>query len=100
MIAFQRHILRLLDLVHALQDCQPVADTGDAHGLEIIVQKCHEGFADDFVLCVEIMSVRKKSRTRRTSPQTYEEVGILIQADGADEVGALVGSPLRDDGLW
>jgi len=32
--------------------------------------------------------------------RTYESIGILLDTDGGDEVGAFLSRPLRDDGFW
>lgn len=37
MIVFYGHILGLLHVVNTLKDGQSVADTGDAHGLEVVM---------------------------------------------------------------
>lgn len=37
MIAFNRHILGLLDIVHTLQNGQTMPYTGNAHTLEVVM---------------------------------------------------------------
>lgn len=55
MVAFYRHILGLLDIVHAFQYGESVADTCNAHRLEVVVQQSDQGLADDLVVCTQVM---------------------------------------------
>lgn len=49
MIAFYGYILRLLDIVDALQNGQSVTHAGDAHRFEVIMQQGHQSFANNFI---------------------------------------------------
>ena len=49
-IALNGHILRLFDVVYALENGQTMADTADAHALEILVQQRDESFANNVVV--------------------------------------------------
>jgi hypothetical protein len=51
MVAFYGDVLRLLNIVDALQYGQTVADTSNSHLLEIIMLEGNQGFADDLVFC-------------------------------------------------
>lgn len=79
MIAFERYILRLLDIVHALEYRQAMAHTRYAHALQIIVMQRNQGLPHNLIL--------------------DEPIAVLLQAYAAYEVRALVGRPLCDDGL-
>ncbi len=49
-VALYGHVLRPLDVVDALQDGQAVADAGDAHLLQVVVQQSDQGLADDLIV--------------------------------------------------
>lgn len=51
MVAFYLDVLRLLDVVHALEDGEAVSHTVDAHALEVVVQQRYQRLADDFIFC-------------------------------------------------
>lgn len=50
-VALYRDVLGLFDIVNTLQDGQAVADAGDAHRLQILVQQCDEGFSNNVIFC-------------------------------------------------
>lgn len=60
-IALDGYVLCFLDVVDALQDGQPVADTSDAHALQVVVLQRHERLADDFVFCSKGFLVSNRS---------------------------------------
>lgn len=48
-VALYRDFLSLLDLIDALEDCQTVTDTVDAHLLQIIMQQGNQSLAYNLV---------------------------------------------------
>jgi len=48
-VAVYRDVLRLLDVVDALEDGQPVADAADAHLLKIVMLQRDQGLPDNLV---------------------------------------------------
>ena len=75
-----------------------MANTGDAHLLQIIVLQRNQGFADDLVFCTGLLEHFWRPTWHRAAP-TYKAIGILLQADGCDEIRTLVGGPFGYDGL-
>jgi hypothetical protein len=48
-VRFHRHILRLFDIKNALENGQPVSDTGNPHALEVVMQQRNQRLANNFV---------------------------------------------------
>ena len=59
-VVLYRYILGFLDVVDALQNSKAMADTADAHLLQVFVQERHQGLADDVVLWGERRSAGRK----------------------------------------
>ena len=79
-----------------------MTNTGNPHGLEIVVEQCHQSLADNFVFWnsrVRICRFGNGQKAGSAALRTYEAVRVLVQAYGGNEVGAFLHSPLGDDGL-
>ena len=50
MIWVRRYLVLQLDIVDVLQDSEAVSHTNNAHLFQVIMLKCNQGFADDFIL--------------------------------------------------
>lgn len=49
MVALNRHVLGLLDIVNRLQNGESVTDAGDTHLLEVVMLKSDKSFPNDLV---------------------------------------------------
>lgn len=51
MVALNGDILCLLDVVDTFQYRQPMADTGNAHALQVVMLERDQSLPDDFIVC-------------------------------------------------
>jgi len=107
MVGLDGDILGLFDIVHALEDGEPVTDAGDAHAFEIIVQQRHQGLPHNVVVCRTCHASLASKQAHMQAflwcarrLHTYELIRVLPQPDGRYKVGTFLGRPLRDNGLW